>query len=169
MLRETKRAAIIELRKQGYSLRYIAKALTTSRYTVRSIVNSGNSQAPKIVRPTKAEQFRTQIPQLYAQCRGNLSRVHKTLKETGAQLSYSALTSFVRRNHLADIKLDVARSITAAQQWMSEISHGSRSLEILSTQADNPSDLVTLLYSLRNGPLQQNLWADSGSGSRPSV
>ena len=155
MLRERKRAAIIELQMQGYSLRNIARSLTVSRITVKRIVDSGNSQVPKIVRPTKAEQFRSQIQELYTRCRGNLSRVHKELKAVGAQLSYSALTSFVRRNHLADIKSNVTRSITAAQQWMSEISHGARSLEILNTEADDPSDLVTLLCSLRNGRVRE--------------
>ena len=151
MLGERKRAAILELQKQGHGIRRIAQAVGASRITVRRIIKSGVSKVPTILRSNKAEPYRAQIFELYSRCRGNLMQVHKELMAHGAQFSYPALTSFVRRTRLGDEHSKVTRSITAAQQWLTEIIHGSRSLEILNGEADDSGDLATLLYSLKNG------------------
>ena len=151
MFSESKRAAILELHKLGHSIRDIARALSAARITVRRIVRSGTAQAPMILRPNKAEPYRAQIIDLYPRCRGNVQRVHMELIAQGAQFSYPVLTSFVRRNRIGDPNSDVTRSISAAQQWLTELVHGSRAVEILTREADDSSDLPTLLYSLKNG------------------
>jgi hypothetical protein len=48
-------------------------------------------------RPEKAEPYRQQILDLFPACKGNLVRVHEDLLESGADLSYPALTAFCRR------------------------------------------------------------------------
>jgi hypothetical protein len=53
---------------------------------------------PSLVRPEKAEPFRSQILGLLAACKGNLVRVHEELAAGGAHLSYQALTAFCRRH-----------------------------------------------------------------------
>lgn len=88
MFGQGKRAAILELHKQGHAVRKIAQALRASRNTVRNIIRSGTAEVPKIVRPSKAEAHRVQILELYSRCRGSLVRLHKELLAQGAQLSY---------------------------------------------------------------------------------
>jgi transposase len=48
-------------------------------------------------RPEKAEPYRQQVLDLFPACKGNLVRVHEDLLESGADLSYPALTAFCRR------------------------------------------------------------------------
>jgi transposase len=151
MFSASKRAAILELHKLGHSIRGIARALRAARITVRRIVRSGTAQVPTILRRNKVEPYRTQIIDLCSRCRGNVQWVHRELIAQGAQFSYPALKSFVRRNRSQDPNSTVTRSISAAQQWLTELVNGSRSLEILSREADDSSDLATLLYSLKNG------------------
>jgi hypothetical protein len=50
------------------------------------------------VRPEKAEPYRPEILELYAECKGNLVRVHEELVAAGAEMSYQALTAFCRRH-----------------------------------------------------------------------
>lgn len=84
MFGESKRAAILELHKLGHSIRRIARTFCASRITVRRIVSSGTTQVPKILRPTSAEPYRTQIVELYSRCHGNLRLMHKDLIARGA-------------------------------------------------------------------------------------
>jgi hypothetical protein len=149
MFSESKRAAILELHKQGHGSSRIAQALGASRTTVRYIINSGTVEVPKVLRPNKGEPYRALILELCSSCHGNQERVHKELMAQGAQFSYQALTSFVRRIHLWKSKSDITRSVNAAQEWLAEIIHGARALEILKTQFDDSSDLATLLYSVK--------------------
>jgi hypothetical protein len=48
-------------------------------------------------REEKAEPFRDEILRLHGTCKGNLVRVHEELFAAGCEISYSALTSFCRR------------------------------------------------------------------------
>jgi len=152
MLCESKRAAILELQKRGHRIRQIALTLGASRTTVRSIVESGTAQVP---RPNKAEPCRAQILELYSRCDGNLVQVHKELTARGAQFSYQTLTRFVRRHRFGNAKSNVTRSRVDAQQWLAEIIHGARSLEMLSTEVTDSSDLHTLLGTVKNGRLRE--------------
>jgi hypothetical protein len=145
MFNESKRTAILELHKLGHSIRGIARALRAARITVRRIVRIGTAQVPTILRRNKVEPYRAQIIDLCSRCRGNVQWVHRELIAQGAQFFYPALNSFVRRNRIEDPKSTVTRSSSAAQQWVTELLHGSRSLEIPSSEADDSSDLP--LYS----------------------
>jgi hypothetical protein len=58
MFGQGKRAAILELHRQGHSVRKIARTLRASRNTVRRIIDSGTTEVPKIVRSNKAEGYR---------------------------------------------------------------------------------------------------------------
>jgi transposase len=100
MIDENQRIAILELAKKGFGTRRIARALEISRGAVRAVIGSGDAKPPKILRSEKAEPYRDQILELYADCRGNLVRVHEELNKSGADLSYQALTGFCRRHEI---------------------------------------------------------------------
>jgi transposase len=97
VLDQSTRAAILKLQQQGHSIRGIARAMRLSRGAVRQVLRSCSETVPKIERPEKAMPYRDEILQLYQRCAGNLMRVHEELVESGAQLSYQALTAFCRR------------------------------------------------------------------------
>jgi transposase len=97
MIDQSTRAAILKLREQGHSIHAIARALKLSRGAVRQIVRLGSEEVPTIIRKEKATPYRDEILDLYQRCNGNLVRVHEELLESGAQLSYQALTAFCRR------------------------------------------------------------------------
>lgn len=52
---------------------------------------------PEILRPSRAEEHRERIGELFLLCRGNLVRVHEELVAEGVDLSYAALTAFCRQ------------------------------------------------------------------------
>jgi transposase len=97
MLDQSTRAAILQLQQRGHSIRGIARAMKLSRNAVREVLRSATEVVPHLVRPEKAAPYREQILELYARCKGNLVRVHEELLAEGAQVSYSALTAFCRR------------------------------------------------------------------------
>jgi transposase len=97
MLSQAQRTAILELNAQKVSKREIARVLQVSRLTVRKVLRENSTSVPEIPRAEKAEPYRQQILDLLASCKGNLVRVHEELKESGATLSYQALTGFCRR------------------------------------------------------------------------
>jgi transposase len=98
LLDEVTRSAILRLRDEGHGTRRIAKALGISRAAVRSVVERGNAEVPRLARTELAEAHRTEILELYHSCKGNLVRVHEELVAGGATLSYQALTAFCRRH-----------------------------------------------------------------------
>lgn len=97
---ESVRTTVLELAKKGWTIRRIAAALNVSRKAVEGIIKSGEAKPPVIIRPEKAESHRDRIVELYADCRGNLVRVHEKLTDEGAKLSYQALTGFCRRHEI---------------------------------------------------------------------
>jgi hypothetical protein len=97
---ESVRTTVLELAKKGWTIRRIAVALNVSRKAVEGIIKSGEAKPPVIIRPEKAESHRDRIVELYADCRGNLVRVHEKLTDEGAKLSYQALTGFCRRHEI---------------------------------------------------------------------
>src|SRR3989441_3614335 len=98
MLSKGQRTAILELHAQKVSKGEIARVLGISRSTVRKILRSQSSDVPALIRSEKAEPFRQQILEEWANCKGNLVRVHEELVGRGLALSYSALTAFCRRH-----------------------------------------------------------------------
>ena len=98
MLSQAQRTTILELATQGVGKREIARVLGISRVAVRKILRLNSAAMPELQRPEKAEPYRQQILELFAQCQGNLVRVHEELVASGAELSYAALTAFCRRH-----------------------------------------------------------------------
>ena len=97
MLSQAQRTTILELDAQKVSKHEIARVLGISRASVRKVLRSKSSAVPEMHRPEKAEPYRQQILDLFPACKGNLVRVHEDLLESGADLSYPALTAFCRR------------------------------------------------------------------------
>jgi transposase len=97
-LSQAQRTTILELATQGVGKREIARVLGISRVAVRKVLRSNSAAMPELQRPEKAEPYRQQILELFAQCQGNLVRVHEELQASGADLSYPALTAFCRRH-----------------------------------------------------------------------
>jgi len=83
MLSPSQRTAILELHLKDLGTRRIARALKVSRDAVQKVIRSESSIPPPIVRPEKAENYRQEILDLYASCKGNLARVHEELQELG--------------------------------------------------------------------------------------
>lgn len=98
MLDEPTRLAVLRLREQGHGTRTIARALGISRGAVRTVLQVGLSTVPEVARNSRAEEHRERIAALWAECRGNLVRVHEELRvREGITLSYAALTAFCRK------------------------------------------------------------------------
>jgi len=98
MLSQAQRTTILELHGQGVSRREIARVLGVSRVAVRKVLRANSAELPELQRAEKAEPYRSQILELFSQCKGNLVRVHEELVAAGAGLSYPALTAFCRRH-----------------------------------------------------------------------
>jgi len=98
MLSPSQRTAILELHRKDLGTRRIARALKVSRDAVKKVIRSESSIPPPIVRPEKAEEYRQEILDQYASCKGNLARVHEELQALGSDISYPALTAFCRRH-----------------------------------------------------------------------
>jgi transposase len=100
MLNQNQRMTILELHRKGVSHRHIARLLRVSRVSVKRVIRSESVVPPAILRPEKADPYRQEILELYAECKGNLARVHEELLASGADLSYPALTAFCRRHRI---------------------------------------------------------------------
>lgn len=97
MLNRHQRTAILELHHKGVGQRRIAKTLHISRTAVKKVIRSQSIVPPPILRDEKAAPYRQEIMGFLASCKGNLVRVHEKLLDEGADLSYSALTAYCRR------------------------------------------------------------------------
>lgn len=100
MLNQNQRMTILELHRKGVSHRQIARLMNVSRMSVKKVIRSESVVPPAILRPEKADPYRREILELYAECKGNLARVHEELLASGADLSYPALTAFCRRHKI---------------------------------------------------------------------
>jgi hypothetical protein len=58
---------------------------------------------PPLERASRAEPHKAQIADLFAQCKGNLVRVHEELITQGVTISYPALTAFCRRHSIGHV------------------------------------------------------------------
>ena len=97
MLKQDLRTAILELHGKGVGKKEISHLLRVSRGAVKAVIASNSAAVPKIVRAEKADPHRQEILELLPECAGNLVRVHEELVADGAELSYSTLTAFCRR------------------------------------------------------------------------
>jgi hypothetical protein len=65
---------------------------------VRTVLQAGIATVPGVARSSRAEEHRERIAALWAECKGNLVRVHEELlARDGVDLSYAALTAFCRK------------------------------------------------------------------------
>lgn len=112
MLSQAVRTAILELNSKQVSVRQIARELKISRLSVRKVLRSQSAAVPQLHRSEKAEPYRQRILELSDACKGNLVRVHEELAAEGAKLSYSALTSFCRRQGIGQPEI-----VPAGQYW----------------------------------------------------
>lgn len=97
MLARRLRAAILELSKKGLGTRRIARTLKVSRGAVKAVIASGDEAVPALTRPLFLQDRREEILELQERCKGNLVRVHEELTDSGVEVSYPALTAFVRK------------------------------------------------------------------------
>ena len=97
MLSKGQRTAILELHAQKVSKGKIARVLGISRSTVRKILRSQSSDVPALIRSEKAEPFRQQILEEWANCKGNLVRVHEELVGRGLALPALRLQGLLDR------------------------------------------------------------------------
>lgn len=81
---QTQRQTILTLREAGNGIRAIARALGISRGAVKRVLGDGQASPPPLERPEKAEAHRDDILALLADCKGNLVRVHESLRHAGS-------------------------------------------------------------------------------------
>jgi hypothetical protein len=99
MLDQTTRQTILRLHEAGHGSRAIADALEISRGAVKHVLRDGRAVPPPLQRAERAEPHRDAILALYAECGGNLVRVHEELvARHQLGLSYPALTAFCRKH-----------------------------------------------------------------------
>lgn len=97
---EQTRTAVLELKRLGHGIKSIARALKISRNTVRKVLKQGVKIPPKIERKELLSGQEDNIRALAENCKGNLSRVHEELRESGIDVSYATLTLFCRAKNI---------------------------------------------------------------------
>ena len=141
MLDKQTRGAILQLCKEGHSLRRISRLLSLSRDSVRKVVRIGSDEPPIIRRPKKLDPHRQRIIQLLTELHGNVAEVHRALADAGTTVRYPTLTAFCRNNHLWDTSSDPRRSVLAARDWLLQLVNDTHAVEHLQSQLPHVADL----------------------------
>lgn len=97
MLKQHIRQTILDLSHKGMAVRAIARSLKISRNAVKHVLGDGQADVPRLERAEKADPHRDQILELYSSFEGNRVLVHKALEKAGADLGYSTLTAWLKR------------------------------------------------------------------------
>lgn len=97
MLDRETRTVILRLRAEGQGILPIAKALNVSPNSVRKVLSEATVEVPQLNRLSSAQPHHERIVELYANCQGNLVRVHEELSAEGISIPYSTLTGYCRR------------------------------------------------------------------------
>ena len=79
MITQSKKDAIVEMKKTGMSLRKIAKTLKVSRNAVRNVIKDGGNEKPE--KESQYEEYVPLIRELFKECRGNAVRVGEELEK----------------------------------------------------------------------------------------
>ena len=108
------RTSILTLAAQGHGHRKIAKACSVSRNTVREVLKLGTSEVPSLNRPEALAAHEETIRALYETCKGNRVRVWESLCESGIDVTYQALTGFLRRQGIGVAVKQIAGNYTFA-------------------------------------------------------
>jgi transposase len=155
MINEQKRKAIFLLHQKGMSIRKITRRLVVGRNTVRNIIKLKGAM-PHTIRKGKIRIDPELLNRLYVECDGRIQHVQKKLAEDeDVQIKYSTLTRKVRELGLRRTLTNPTQSTDAAQRWLTEITYGKRSFEILQTELDDSRHLSNLLHYLKNGRLRE--------------
>lgn len=100
MIDQETRRTILKLHKLQHGTRKIARAVNVSRTKVKEIIAANTDEVPPVKRKLAAEEYRERIVEELAACKGNQIRVHEELVSDGIDISYGALTYFVRQHNL---------------------------------------------------------------------
>jgi hypothetical protein len=96
MISQSRKDAIVEMKKTGMSLRKIAETLKVSRNTVRHVIRDGGKE--KSEKESQYEQHVPLIQTLFKECRGNAVRVGEELQSRyGITIPYQSLTWIIRK------------------------------------------------------------------------
>ncbi len=104
MLDRDIRIAILLLWKKGHEVSKIAQSVGADPKSVRRVIASGSAEIPKIEREELLTPHMDLIRNLYADCKGNVVRVHEELRkklkerdDPAQSIAYSSMTAFCRR------------------------------------------------------------------------
>ena len=102
MISDEMRDAIVGMRDKGMKIRQIARSLSISRNTVRTILKGSESE----VRGSGAsyENETPLIREAFLRCKGNVVRVQEVLADQGIRIGYSTLTRIARDQGLREPK-----------------------------------------------------------------
>jgi hypothetical protein len=102
MISDEMREAIVGMRDKGMKIRQIARSLSISRNTVRTILKGSGPE----VRGSGAsyENETPLIREAYLRCGGNVVRVQEVLADQGIRIGYSTLTRIARDKGLREPK-----------------------------------------------------------------
>ena len=104
MIRQSKKDAIVELKKTGMSLRDIAKTLKAGRNTVTKVLDDQDEEAlPQ--RNSRYEEHVPLIQELFKDCKGNAVRVVEELESRHQiKIPYQSLTWIMRKYEIRERK-----------------------------------------------------------------
>jgi len=104
MIRQSKKDAIVELKKTGMSLRDIAKTLKAGRNTVTKVLDDHDEEAAP-QRNSRYEEYVPLIRELFKECKGNAVRVAEELESRQQiKIPYQSLTWIMRKYEIRERK-----------------------------------------------------------------
>ena len=136
------RSAVRTLQAQSHSLREISRLLKLSRNTVRRILRKPD----RTEAPPCGEATLVRVKAAFARASGNVVRMQQLLAREDLAVPYSTLTRWIRKTGLHR-----PRPLIAAQQWLTEVSHGARSVDLLQKEIHDCSDINTLVCKIKTG------------------
>jgi transposase len=99
MIRDSKKDAILELKRTGMSLRKIARTLKVSRNTITKVLKDPDEASPH--RESRYEEHVPLIHELFRECRGNAVRVAEELESRHQiRIPYQSLTWIMRKHEI---------------------------------------------------------------------
>ena len=93
---EETRVAIFRLRREGHGAKAIARMLSISKNTVKSVLAHGSSDVPELSRASTLDEHLDRVRELFLSCKANRVRVHEELAARGISVAYTTLTDFCR-------------------------------------------------------------------------
>lgn len=94
------RIAIFRLRREGHGVKAIARMLSISKNTVKTVLAHGSSELPELSRASILDEHLDVVRELFLRCKANRVRVHEELAARGISVAYTTLTDFCRRHEI---------------------------------------------------------------------